>query len=83
MEIQTKYKPGDHIMVIGYNELLKQVEVYEDYIDCICVTEDEFYYITSNSIEIKEKDIILYGAQDKVRHEIYYLFESNKVQKTN
>lgn len=83
MEIKTKYKPGDHIMVIGYNELSKQVEVYEDYIDCVCIEKNGYLYITENSIKLKEDEIILYEEQDKVRNEIYYLLESNKVQKTN
>lgn len=84
MEIKTKYETGSHIWIVKSKKFRKLIEVTDDYIASIRVeTKDKYTYITKEGLELKEDEIILYEEQDKVRNEIYYLLESNKVQKTN
>ena len=60
MQIKSKYEIGQRIWVVYEDQ--REVSVYDDYIDEICVNnEKQIYYILKNAcIDREEKDIVLY-----------------------
>lgn len=78
MKIKTKYNIGDRVWVVQegtyYNqtkntrELSGEVEVFDDYISSIEISNVGLIYllVSADMIELEEKDIILYNEKDKL-----------------
>lgn len=82
MEVKTKYNIGDRVWVVqegtyydqikNTRELSGEVEVFDDYISSIEITDTGLVYLlaSANMIDLEEKDIILYNEKDKLLERI-------------
>lgn len=82
MEIKTKYNIGDRVWVVqegsyydiekNTRELSGEVEVFDDYISSIEITDTGLMYllVAADMIDLEEKDIILYNEKDKLLEKI-------------
>ena len=68
MKIETKYEVGTHIWIVY--EHLKEVSVYDTYIEAISYDNEGLTYITRDCSDLEENEIILYEDKETLYNEI-------------
>jgi hypothetical protein len=84
MQINTKYNIGDHVWCIYKNKQHKELEVYDDKIESICIDKDGVeYYLKEGQIPARENEIILYADEETLVDKLYENMEDLNKEENN